>query len=352
MGGPRKQPEFVLTPCQSRALHTTVVFPAPLISLFQRGTIRNSSVCGKTHVDAEPPFCHTDALLSVGYRSGQPGQTVNLLAYAFLGSNPSPTTILHGFPIGGRAFLFHMFRHYITPETLRHDTVELEGEDARHLQNVLRAEPGTRVEGFDGAGHTRLLRVAETGKKKLRLVAGGEVVPHAEPSVKTTLYVGACKGARMDWLVEKAAELGAWRIVAVECSRSVARELGGNRLDRWRRIAREGLRQCGGVWETTVDAIAFQTMAAELATHGAAWWGAIDATAPTLYSALVARGAPLPPTCAWCVGPEGDFTPDEMAALAATGAQGVRLGGRVLRTETAALYGLCALNLLTGKTDA
>ncbi|MCL1887767.1 MAG: 16S rRNA (uracil(1498)-N(3))-methyltransferase [Kiritimatiellaeota bacterium] len=246
-----------------------------------------------------------------------------------------------------------MHRHHLTTEDLERGDATLDGEDARHLQSVLRVRPGDCVEAFDGRGNTRLMRVAETGKHRVRLVSDGDVVCHAPPAFRATLFAAACKPNRMDWLVEKATELGAWRVVAVAAARCVARGVDAPHLARWRRIAREALRQCGGAWEPEISGVDFNAACGEIAAMaqrgGAVWFGDLSEGAPPLVLELKNFSpqppALSPPECGWCVGPEGDFTPAEMDALRAAGAHGVSLGQNVLRAETAGVFGLCAIHL-------
>ncbi len=240
-----------------------------------------------------------------------------------------------------------MHRHHIAREDLERGDATLREDDARHLQSVLRVEAGDCVEAFDGKGNTRVMSVAELGKRHVRLVAEREVVPHAPPACRVTLVVGACKSNRMEWLVEKAVELGAWRVVIVATARSVVKGVEAREPVRWRRIAREALRQSGGVWETQIDGVDFGALCGEAAAMtqrgGKVWFGALCEGARPFRDELAASGGAT--ECAWCVGPEGDFTPAEIAALRESGAHGVTLGERVLRTETAGLFGLCAINL-------
>jgi len=270
-----------------------------------------------------------------------------------------------------------MHRHHIPTEALLAGDATLDGEDARHLQSVLRVRTGECVEVFDGRGHTRAMSVAEVGKRHVRLVANGDALPHAPPDCRVTLFSAAFKPARMDWLVEKAVELGAWQVTAFAAERSVVK-IKSDSVARWRRIAREALRQCGGAWEPEIEAVDFKAFCGRVADMtqrgGAVWFGDLGEGAVSfrdeLGRARSPQGACAPPrrhelpntqswlepaggaersprpTFGWCVGPEGDFTPAEMEAMREAGAKGVSLGPRVLRSETAGVFGLCAIGLL------
>lgn len=89
------------------------------------------------------------------------------------------------------------------------------GEAAHHLLHVLRVKPGAEIGCFDGAGHTRLYHVTERGEAELTLQAKQPVFDCAQPPVELVLFACIPKGERMDWLLEKATELGVGRIVPI-----------------------------------------------------------------------------------------------------------------------------------------
>ncbi len=203
---------------------------------------------------------------------------------------------------------------------------------------------GEELKLLDGSGRARLARVTAADRHGVSVETLGDVIaaPRTRPSV--TLFQCVAKPARMDWLLEKAAELDVARIVPVLSARVVAHMRKGDVPDRWRRILDSGLCQSNGLWAT------------ELAP-AVDWNGALDAMrafrGKILVGALVPGAVPLRDAlnecrgdeeCAALIGPEGDFTPDELAsALALPNARGVSLGERVLRVETAAVYTVSAI---------
>jgi 16S rRNA (uracil1498-N3)-methyltransferase len=217
-------------------------------------------------------------------------------------------------------------------------------EEARHLQTVLRVKPGDTIQLFDGQGHTRLATVASIEKNSLTLVAVKPVVSHLKASCALTLFVCISKGKHMDLTIEKAVELGVARIVPVISDRTIVRIDADDReakADRWMRIAEEAARQCGRAWLPEI--LTPRSFKESLAL--------VQQTTPTFVAALTPNAKPLrdalqktPQQAGWFVGPEGDFTPDELQRLLDAGALPVSLGPLVLRAETACLYGLCALN--------
>jgi 16S rRNA (uracil1498-N3)-methyltransferase len=246
-----------------------------------------------------------------------------------------------------------MHRHLVTPDALLADTCVLGKEEARHLQTVLRVKQGDEVQLFDGQGRTRQAVVAELAKHALTLSPSAPVVFHAKPACALTLFACVSKGKHMDWTIEKAVELGVARIVPVVSARTIVRIESEDRdakADRWMRIAEEATRQCGSAWCPEILLPCSLTESLAL----------VKATTPTFVAALTPEAKPLRecllptancqlPTAqaGWFVGPEGDFTPEELAQLLEAGAIPVSLGKSVLRTETACLYGLCVLNCVS-----
>ena len=275
-----------------------------------------------------------------------------------------------------------MHRHLVTTDILLADTCVLGKEEARHLQTVLRVKLGDTIQLFDGHGHTRTASVSGLEKNSLTLAAVEPVVSHPQAPCAITLFVCISKGKHMDWTLEKAVELGVARIVPVISDRTIVRVDADDReakADRWMRIAEEAARQCGRAWlpeiltprsfkeslalvqQTTPTFVAALTPDAQplrdfllSGTRGSGVgvqgsgraWVSDPAEARSENVALPPPASLLPPPsqAGWFVGPEGDFTPDELQRLLDVGAIPVSLGPLVLRAETACLYGLCALN--------
>ena len=239
-----------------------------------------------------------------------------------------------------------MHRHLIATENLLADTCEIGREEARHLQAVLRVKPGDRIQLFDGQGRTREAAVTAVGKQGLALAAVAAVVEHPHPACRLTLFACVSKGKRMDWTIEKAVELGVSEIVPVISGRTIVRvdaDDADAKAGRWMRVAEEAARQCGAAWLPQVrPPVAFGDSLARVREVSPVFVAALSAEARPLREAAAAY--PAPGQAGWFVGPEGDFTPDELAALLRVGAVPVSLGHHVLRAETACLYGLCALN--------
>ena len=215
---------------------------------------------------------------------------------------------------------------------------------ARHLK-VVRPRPGEEIELFDGRGRTRPYRWADG-----TLRAAGELAALPPPPVRLTLFACVTKGSRWDWTVEKAVELGVARIVPVISERCIVRLAADERAakaERWRRIAADAARQSDAVWLPEVlEAVDFPE-ALELAKScGRVFAGALTNPPPPPMWTAVAKelggtdGAPA--DMGIFVGPEGDFTPEELRTLLEK-ATPVSFGPTILRAETAAIFGVSVL---------
>ncbi len=210
--------------------------------------------------------------------------------------------------------------------------VVLTGEEARHAR-ARRLKPGDRVRLLDGEGSGAEGRVESIGRGRIAILAERLLGAEGEPPAPIALYVGAIRVPRLSWLAEKAAEAGASRVVIVESSRAQGERvrLAGRERERLSRIAREAAKQCGRSSSPRIEGpVEFAAALAEDCPLRIL----CDPAGEDFPAAL----APAP-AAVW-VGPEGGFTPEELARAAAAGWRAARLPAATLRTETAALAGL------------
>ena len=216
--------------------------------------------------------------------------------------------------------------------------VELDGGQANYLGNVLRLGAGSELLVFDGLSGEWLARISEAAKKRMTLSIERKT-REAESIPDVWLGFAPVKRAQTDWLIEKATELGAARLVPVLTQRTVAERV---RLDRLESIAIEAAEQCG---RTRVPEIAEPMKLARFIEE-------LD-PARRLYFADESGGDALAGTfregpAAILVGPEGGFTDEERTLVRGSGAAAISLGPRILRAETAALAALSAYMALVG----
>lgn len=241
-----------------------------------------------------------------------------------------------------------MSDRYFSDERITGDAVTLAGPEAHHLRIVMRAEPGQRVVLFDGSGCEFVCEVSTVKRAAVALRVVERLEVDRELPCELVLGVALPKGERQRWLVEKAVEIGVTRLVPLETERGVAEATRGA-LERLRRGVIEATKQCGRtrlmqVGEPTdVGAFAYEAPA------DAQRWLADPDGAPLTSHGPAASPETTAPQAVWlAIGPEGGFTPAEVAAVRNAGWQTVSLGPRILRVETAAivLAGVAAQGLV------
>jgi len=234
-------------------------------------------------------------------------------------------------------------RVYVAQTLTAGRTLTLEGSAASHLTRVLRARAGDFLTLFNGEGGEYAARILGQGGGKVTVEIGAHEATERESSLALTLAQGMARGERMDLVVQKATELGVARLVPLLTERSVVRLAGPQaqkKLEHWRAVAVAACEQSG---RTRLPQIAApQTLREFLADERS------NDAAPlrVLLSPDGARNlSDLPRTCAASVliGPEGGLTPEERERAVAAGFLALRLGPRVLRTETAALVAVALL---------
>jgi 16S rRNA (uracil1498-N3)-methyltransferase len=264
-----------------------------------------------------------------------------------------------------------MHRFYLQPEHCAGETLRLDGREAHHALHVLRLKHGELVAVVDGVGNEFMCTVKDAGRNAVTLsVSLKNFVP--APPCSVTLFVGVPKGKIIEGIIQKAVELGARRIVPILSERVVTQlddEAAETKRDKWQNVAVEAIKQCGAAWLPKVEApvtieqfLGNSGVSAERRTFQENKSGFLPKAATQFDLSLVGslqkeRRHPrevlrefetkherLPQSAAIWIGPEGDFTPDELQAIQDSGAQPVSLGRLVLRVETAAVYCLSILN--------
>ena len=243
-----------------------------------------------------------------------------------------------------------MHRFYLPPELCRNSTLELTDDEAHHALRVLRIQTGERVTVLDGAGHELICEVREATKRTITLTALHKNTSPPLPC-QITLLQAAAKAKAMDYIVQKATELGAARVVPILSERTVIHldgEHAGDKAVKWQQIAIESIKQCGSPWLTKIEApVTLKNYLARREKFDLPLIASLqdDSRHPREFiQQFRAEHKRLPTTaCVW-IGPEGDFSPAEMNIIKAEGALPITLGRLVLRSDTAAIYSLSVLN--------
>ncbi|NMF91140.1 16S rRNA (uracil(1498)-N(3))-methyltransferase [Aromatoleum petrolei] len=215
---------------------------------------------------------------------------------------------------------------------------------AHHAARVLRLRDGDPVILFDGSGGEVPALLSVRGKQCFAALQDRREVERESP-LRLVLVQALASGDKMDWIVQKAVELGVAAIVPVQAERSVLRlagERAAKRVEHWQQVAVSGCEQSGRNRVPLVapicglrDYLARHRECLRLILDPMATQRLLDAVRPAGEAQLL-------------IGPEGGWSDDELAACRSAGCVGMRLGPRVLRTETAGLAAIAALQTAWG----
>ena len=236
-----------------------------------------------------------------------------------------------------------MTRFFISPEEMTGDTIILTGENAAHAK-VLRLKPGEQVLVCGGAGTECLCAVAEAGQADWMLTVLERRESDTEPAVRVSVYMAFPKADKLEHVIQKATELGAYRILAFPSARCVSRPDDKSlkkKLDRWQKIAASAAEQSGrGRIPEVVVLPSLREALKQGAQDDLALLFYENERATTLHMALSAgqyRSVSL------LTGPEGGLEEREVEQAVDEGWRVCTLGRRILRCETAPLCALSAV---------
>ena len=244
-----------------------------------------------------------------------------------------------------------MPRFYCPPPLPLDGSFDLPPEAAHHAARVLRLREGNRVGMFDGLGNECHGVIAELGGKRVVI---GDITASSvnrESPLRTVLAQALSSSEKMDWVIQKATELGVTEIQPLDTERSVAKlsaERAAKRLEHWRQVAISACEQCGRNLlpeiHAPLDVMAWLQQTNELPGESpAAKFILLPQGTASLHSQEKPKGKVV-----LLVGAEGGFTQAESDSALRCGFTPIRIGARVLRTETAAVAGLAALQTLWG----
>jgi 16S rRNA (uracil1498-N3)-methyltransferase len=243
-----------------------------------------------------------------------------------------------------------MHRFYLSPEKCAGNSLRLDGREAHHALKVLRVKYGELVAVLDGVGNEFLCTIENCSRDSVTLsVSLKNFKP--PPSCSVTLLVAIPKGKIIESIIQKSVELGARRIVPVLSERVVAQldgESAEHKREKWQNVAVEAVKQCGAAWLPKIETpVTIEQFLARKEKFDLALVGSLQKERRhprEIFQEFEKASGRLPQTIGVWIGPEGDFTLDELKAIENSGAQPVSLGRLVLRVETAAVYCLSVLN--------
>jgi len=238
-----------------------------------------------------------------------------------------------------------MSRFFVPKEFVKSKTIEISGKEAHHILDVMRLKKLDKIVAFDGTGKEYVGFIKEIKKSALSVEIVETRNPAEAEKSKITLIQALPKKDKMDFIVEKATELGVYSIIPVVTERTIPRWDQAKRSaheDRWRKISREAAKQCGRADIPSIgNIVEFSQSIKSASDFDLGLIAVLSDDTIAISDALQGfKGGRL----AIAIGPEGDFTPQEAAQAKDSGFKSVSLGTRVLKSDTASLASLAILN--------
>jgi len=244
-----------------------------------------------------------------------------------------------------------MHRFYPDPEQSRDDLEFLTADDSRHALTVLRLKSGAQVEVISDGRRWLAEIVGE--ENRIVCVRKLDPLPSSEPKLAVTLFQGIPKADKMDWIVQKATELGVSRVVPVAMERSVVRLSAADavkKVERWQKISREAGKQSGRCILPDISLpVTLEQLTAgyDLPSLNVVPWEEADGFGPL----ALHETHPEAESLGILIGPEGGISVREISLLKAKGFLPITLGKRILRTETAGIAAVASLMCLYGEME-
>ena len=242
-----------------------------------------------------------------------------------------------------------MTRFFVTPEEMQPGFFVLTGENAAHAK-VLRLKNGEEVLVCDGMGNECICTVSDVSAGQIGLVVNSRQQATSEAKVKASVYMAFSKGDKLEHVIQKATELGAYEIVAFPSSRCVSRPDDKSlqkKLERWQKIAASAAEQSGrGAIPKVVVIDSYKAALERAAKNDKAILFYENERATTLRMALEEDSFT---SISLLTGPEGGLEEREVEMAKDMGFHICTLGSRILRCETAPLCALSAVMYATGE---
>ncbi|MGB8657491.1 MAG: 16S rRNA (uracil(1498)-N(3))-methyltransferase [Candidatus Zixiibacteriota bacterium] len=235
---------------------------------------------------------------------------------------------------------------YTNPENVENETLTIDGEEARHILSVLRHKAGDTISVVDGCGTRYNVQIEKTSKTSLQGKILSLIRTENEPTCHVTLAQAVCRQERMDFLIEKATEIGVSSVIPILTERSLIRISGipqaKKKVERWRRIAIAGMKQSlRTVLPEIEPVIKFEELLPQIKSYDLCLIASPNKGSKSIRELRELKRKQK--KILLIVGPEAGFTEEELALTEAQGAIPITLGTRRLRTETA---GIVFLSLL------
>lgn len=239
-----------------------------------------------------------------------------------------------------------MSRFFIPKECIKGNIALVVGQEAHHILDVMRLKRGDKIITFDGTGKLYQGRILDTARRLVKLQIEAIAQDLSRSNFKITLIQALPKMNKMDYIVEKSTELGVDIIIPTQTARTIVRldrQRQVARNMRWQRIATQAAKQCGRVTVPQLkDLTPWSDILPLLNNYDLKLLACLSAKAERIKDILRAQNQFK--EIALFIGPEGDFTPDEIRQACNSGCVAISLGKTVLKTDTAALSALAMIN--------
>jgi len=237
-----------------------------------------------------------------------------------------------------------MSRFFVPRGSVKGNTITVSGDEAHHIVDVMRLKASDGVVTFDGLGREYTGVITKADKRSLIIEVKSVRETKSGSGTRVTVIQAIPKREKIEYFIEKATELGVSVIIPVTTGRTIpdwSEEKKASHVERWRKLAREASKQCGRLDVPEISKISeFRNILAGVGKDGLKLIAALDDRAIPIKTALMgSSGAPV----IIAIGPEGDFTPEEVNAAVDHGFRIVSLGPRVLKSDTAGLFVLSVI---------
>lgn len=234
-----------------------------------------------------------------------------------------------------------MHRFMVAPNNITNEEITLEGDDLKHLSQVLRLRPGDTIHVFDGSGIEYEASIISSDKSRAIARINTSFQNKTEPETRVTLFQGVPKGEKMELIIQKGVELGVHSIVPVITSRTVVKlnkKDSEKKAERWTKISIEAAKQCRRAYVPQIlEPISFDEALVKAEDFSAVLLLYENEGKKCLKERLKCYNINKIKDIALFVGPEGGFTLEEVRNYTDKGYDIVSLGKRILRVETATI---------------
>jgi 16S rRNA (uracil1498-N3)-methyltransferase len=239
-----------------------------------------------------------------------------------------------------------MQRYFVEPHLFSDHDVTIVGDDVHHIVNVMRSRIGDEIVVCDGLGRVACARLVSFTDKQVTAEIIELLAARSELPIRVTIGQGLPKGEKMEWILQKGTELGAFAFFPFSSERTIVKldaKKEAKKLERWRKIVKEAAEQSHrAVLPEVLSPVSWKQALASARQYTRCVIAYEKEDSRTLHHVLdtLSTGDSL----LVLIGPEGGFSADEVAQAEAEGILPVTLGPRVLRTETASQYVLAAIS--------